>query len=273
MYAFEYQKASTLDEAGTALAADPAAKILAGGMSLLPAMKHRLAAPSRLVDIAGLDSLRGITLVAAGTAQARLRVGAAMRHHEVAESAQVRQTLPALAELAGKIGDPQIRARGTLGGSVANNDPAADYPAAVLGLNAVVITTQREIAGDDFFQGMFTTALREDEIIVAIEFAVPRRAAYAKFAQMATGFAMTGVMLAEFSDGVRVAVTGAGASVFRWTEAEKALANSFTEATLQGLSCPSEDLLSDIHAPAQYRAHLVSVMLRQALNHLTASKA
>ncbi len=151
MYAFEYQKASTLDEAGTALAADPAAKILAGGMSLLPAMKHRLAAPSRLVDIAGLDSLRGITLVAAGTAQARLRVGAAMRHHEVAESAQVRQTLPALAELAGKIGDPQIRARGTLGGSVANNDPAADYPAAVLGLNAVVITTQREIAGDDFF--------------------------------------------------------------------------------------------------------------------------
>jgi aerobic carbon-monoxide dehydrogenase medium subunit len=266
MYAFEYEKVVTLSAASEALAAYPDAKLLAGGMTLLPSMKHRLAAPSHLVDIAGLTDMRAIAL--AGT---YLKVGAGARHCEVADSGEVRKAVPALANLASLIGDPQVRARGTLGGSVANNDPAADYPAAVLGLNAIVETNRRQIAADDFFQGMFATALEADEIIMAIRFAIPRRAAYAKFAQMATGYAMTGVMVVDYGDDVRVAVTGAGSCVFRWKEAEALLANNFSEQALQGLSYPADDLTADIHAPAAYRANLVSVMTRKAVKSLGAS--
>jgi aerobic carbon-monoxide dehydrogenase medium subunit len=264
MYAFEYQKAGELGQASAALAADPNAKLLAGGMTLLPSMKHRLSAPSLLIDIAGLGEMRGISASNDGKSS-YLTVGAGMRHCEVAENADVVRAIPALADLANLIGDPQVRARGTLGGSVANNDPAADYPAAVLGLDATVITNRREIAADDYFQGMFTTALQADEIIVSIRFTVPKRAAYAKFAQMATGYAMTGVMVADYGSSVRVAVTGAGSCVFRWADAETALANVFNVQALSGLSYPADDLTADIHAPAEYRANLVSVMTRKAV--------
>ncbi len=266
MYAFEYQKVATLSAASSALAAHPDAKLLAGGMTLLPSMKHRLAAPSHLIDIAGLNEMRAIALE--GT---QLTIGAGTRHCDVADSSDVRHAISALADLANQIGDPQVRARGTLGGSVANNDPAADYPAAVLGLNSVVVTNRRQIAADDFFQGMFATLLEADEIIVAIRFAVPRRAAYAKFAQMATGYAMTGVMVADYGDHVRVAVTGAGSCVFRWKEAEARLAKNFSEQSLQGLSYPADNLTADIHAPAEYRANLVSVMTHKAVKSLGAS--
>lgn len=271
MYAFDYEKAKALKGAADTLVADPQAKLLAGGMTLLPSMKHRLASPSRLVDIANLAELRGIKLEPSGAAAGSggvLTIGAAMRHCEVADSPEVRRAIPALANLAGLIGDPQVRARGTLGGSVANSDPAADYPAGLLGLNAVVITNRREVPADDFFLGMFTTALASDEILVAVRFAVPRRAAYAKFAQMATGYAMTGVMVADYGDQVRVGVTGAGPCAFRWKEAERALTGQLSETAIKGLSYPATELTADIHAPAEYRAHLISVMTQQALRGL-----
>jgi aerobic carbon-monoxide dehydrogenase medium subunit len=269
MYAFDYEKATALAQAGATLSAEPEAKLLAGGMTLLPSMKHRLAAPSRLIDVSGLAEMRGITVsrASAGVAST-LTIGAAMRHCEVADSQAVRKAIPALADLAGLIGDPQVRARGTLGGSVANSDPAADYPAAVLGLNAVLVTNRREIAADDFFLGMFTTALASDEILVALRFAVPRRGAYAKFAQMATGYAMTGVMMADYVDHVRVGVTGAGSCAFRWHEAEKALGGNLSEAALKGLKHSAAELTADIHAPAEYRAQLIKVMAAKALQDL-----
>jgi aerobic carbon-monoxide dehydrogenase medium subunit len=272
MYAFDYEKAKALAEVGAKLGADPDAKLLAGGMTLLPSMKHRLAAPSRLIDVSGLAEMRGISLTAANTGSAGefLTIGSAMRHCEVADSPVVIKAIPALAALAGLIGDPQVRARGTLGGSVANSDPAADYPAAVVGLKAVLITNRREILADDFFLGMFSTALASDEILVAVRFAVPRRAAYAKFAQMATGYAMTGVMVADYGDQVRVAITGAGPCAFRWQAAENALSSSLNEAALHGLSYPANDLTADIHAPAEYRAQLISVMTLQAVRGLLA---
>ena len=264
MYAFDYYKATDLAQARAALAADGEAKLLAGGMTLLPSMKHRLAAPSRLIDIGKLPELRDMAVNAAS-----VTIGAAMRHCEVADSADVRRAIAALATLAGLIGDAQVRARGTIGGSLANNDPAADYPAAVLGLDGVVVTDRREIAAVDFFQGMFTTALATDEIIKAVRFAIPRRAAYAKFAHPASGYAMTGVMVADYGESIRVAVTGAGSSVFRWSQAEAALSQSFSESSLTALSYPADGLNADLHAPAQYRAHLVSVMTRQAVRALS----
>lgn len=264
MYAFDYHKATDVAQARAALAADGEAKLLAGGMTLLPSMKHRLAAPSRLIDIGKLPELRGMAVNAAS-----VTIGAAMRHCEVADSADVRRAIAALATLAGLIGDAQVRARGTIGGSLANNDPAADYPAAVLGLDGVVVTDRREIAAVDFFHGMFTTALATDEIIKAVRFAIPRRAAYAKFAHPASGYAMTGVMVADYGNSIRVAVTGAGSSVFRWSQAEAALSQSFSESSLTALSYPADGLNADLHAPAQYRAHLISVMTRQAVRALS----
>jgi aerobic carbon-monoxide dehydrogenase medium subunit len=269
MYSFEYQKVSTVLQARALLAAHPEAKLLAGGMTLLPSMKHRLSAPSHLIDIASMADMQTVSVSCASAGgPAYLTIGAGMRHCDVADSAQVRATIASIADLASMIGDPQVRARGTLGGSVANNDPAADYPAAVLGLAAIVVTDRREIPADDFFQGMFTTALEADEIIIAIRFAVPKRAAYAKFAQMATGYAMTGVMVADYGDNIRVAVTGAGSSVFRWAEAEALLIKEFSERALYGVSYPPDDLTADIHAPAQYRANLVCVMTRKAVKSL-----
>ena len=268
MYPFTYQRAAGLAQAVASLKADPQAKVLAGGMTLLPSMKHRLAAPSCLIDIARLPELHGIRLEGQG-----LIVGAANRHGEISTDPTVLSALPALATLAGLIGDPQVRARGTLGGAIANNDPAADYPAAVLGCRAEIATDRRSIAADDFFQGMFTTALEPDELITAIRFERPRRAAYAKFAHAASGYAMTGVFVAQFDNAVRVAVTGAGPCVFRWEAAEAALTRDFSSAAVQALSLPADGLNADQHAPAEYRAHLAQLMTVRAVAQITGHAA
>lgn len=264
MYQFSYIKATSLKEAGELLAAHPEAKLLAGGMTLLPTLKARLAQPSHLIDIGSLPGSNEILFK-----NNKLSIGAAVRHQVVASSAEVRKHIPALAQLAGLIGDPQVRNCGTLGGSVANNDPAADYPAAVLGLNASVVTTRREIAADDYFQGMFTTALEADEIITRIDFPLPQRAAYAKFPHPASGYAMTGVFVAQTAAGVRVAVTGAGPGVFRWTDAEAALAKDMSAAALAALTVDAADLNEDLHAPREYRANLVKVMAQRAVAALS----
>lgn len=266
MFEFNYLQAKSLSEAAAFVAANPEAKLLAGGMTLIPTLKQRLAQPSHLVDIGGLPELRGIEVKAG-----KLVLGAATRHHEVAVSAVVRQALPALAYLAEQIGDPQVRNRGTVGGSVANNDPAADYPAAVLALGATMVTTRREIDAGDYFQGMFATALEEGEIIVRLLFPLPQRAAYAKFPHLASGYAMAGVFIAETKTGIRLAVTGAGPGVFRWSEAESALTTDLSPAVLEKLSVDSADMNEDIHATREYRANLVKVMAKRAVLKLLES--
>lgn len=264
MHAFEYIRARSIAEASAQLQADPEARPLSGGMTLLPTMKMRLAAPSRLIDIARLPDLQTIS-----QKDGRLHIGAAVRHAVVASSPQVAQALPALSALAAGIGDPQVRARGTLGGSVANNDPAADYPAAVLGLDGIVQTNQREIAAADFFQGLFSTALAPSELITAVRFRIPLRAAYAKFAQAASGYALTGVLLAEFNDGWRVSVTGAGPGVFRWQAAEALLQSHAHAPDFQQAAIDEALLSTDLHAPAAYRAQLMRVMAARALESLS----
>lgn len=264
MYAFNYVKARSLKEAVDLLAKNAEARLLAGGMTLIPTLKARLARPTHLIDIGGLAELTGVKQEGG-----KLVIAAGTTHHEVATSRTVKETIPALAMLAGVIGDPQVRNRGTIGGSVANNDPAADYPAAVLALGAAVVTTRREIAADDFFHGMFATALEPDEIIVRIAFPVPERAAYAKFPHPASGYAMAGVFVAEGADGVRVAVTGAGPGVFRWRDAETALARDMSPRALEGLTVDAEGLNEDIHASREYRANLVAVMAKRAVAQLT----
>ncbi len=291
MQAFDYHRASSVADAAAQLAADEQAKLLAGGMTLLPTMKLRLAMPTLLVDIAGLPELRRIELAgaahgagagagagkatAAADARGTLAVGAGVRHAEVAGDATVRAAIPALAQLAGSIGDPQVRHRGTLGGSIANNDPSADYPAALLALGATVRTDRREIAAADFFQGMFQTALEPNEIVVGVRFPVPRRAAYAKFCNPASGYAMAGVFVATVADDadVRVAVTGAGAGVFRWTEAERALATRFSVSALASLAPAADAMVSDMHGSAEYRANLTRVMATRAVASLTGEQA
>jgi len=261
MYAFEYLRAGSLAEAGDLLTKNPEAKILAGGQTFIPTLKARLAQPTHVVDVGRIKELAGISVSADA-----VTIGAMTRHVEVGNSAEVRKAIPALAALALEIGDQQVRNRGTLGGSVANNDPAADYPSAVLALGATIITTRREIAADDFFQGMFATALAEGEIIKAIRFPIPKRAAYSKFHHPASGYAMAGAFVAETVAGVRVAITGAGASgVFRWTDAEAALAKSFAAAALAGLKVDDSNCIADLHAGADYRAHLAAVMTRRAV--------
>ena len=265
MYPFTYHRASGIEDALARLAADPDAKLMSGGMTLLPAMKHRLAAPSQLIDLGGLRELRGISVEGA-----TLTVGAGMRHREIADDAQIGAAIPALAAVAASIGDPQVRARGTIGGSLANNDPAADYPAAVLGLRGVVVTDRRHIDADDFFLGMFTTALEPDEIVTAVRFARPKRAAYGKFPHPASGYAMTGVFVAGYDDGeVRVGVTGAAPVAFRWTQAEEALAARFAVASVASLELAPDGLNADMHAPAEYRAGLARVMAMRAVAQLT----
>jgi len=263
MYALNYVKVRSLSEAAKLLASNPEAKLLAGGMTLVPTLKQRLAQPSHLVDISALPELHGIA-AKGGT----LTIGAGTKHHEVATSAVVKKAIPALAALAELIGDPQVRNLGTIGGSVANNDPAADFPAAVLGLGATVVTNKREIAADDYFQGMFTTALDEGEIITRIVFPVPKRAAYAKFPHPASGYAMAGVFVARTADGVRVAVTGAGPGVFRWKEAEAALGKSPKPEALEGAALDAGEMNEDIHATREYRANLVRVMAKRAVAKL-----
>ncbi len=260
MYDFSYHLPGSLDEAASALAGAEDGALLAGGQTLIPTLKQRLASPSDVVDLGGIAELRGIS-----AAEGVVTIGAMTTHAEVAASAAVGAAIPALAALAGGIGDPQVRNVGTIGGSLANSDPAADYPAAVLALNATVHTNRREIAADDFFTGMFETALEDGEIITAVHFPKPVRAAYAKFRNPASRYAVVGVMVAETGGGVRVAVTGAAPSVFRATEMERALAGDFSASALDGVTVPADGLNSDIHASADYRAHLVGVMARRAV--------
>ncbi|NIE66677.1 xanthine dehydrogenase family protein subunit M [Burkholderia sp. Ax-1719] len=261
MYAFDYQRASDAQGAVKALAADTEAKYLAGGQSLLAAMKLRLAQPSTLIDVTRIPELKSIDVDGKV-----VKIGAAVCHADVAANAQIQATLPGLAQLAAHIGDRQVRALGTLGGSLANDDPAADYPAAVLGLNATVVTDRRRIAADDFFLGMYETALEPDELIVAVEFPVPQRSAYEKFRNPASHFALTGVFVAQFADGnVRVAVTGAASSVFRATALEDALKANFTAAAARAVTIAPNDLNTDLHASADYRAHLIPVLTARAV--------
>jgi carbon-monoxide dehydrogenase medium subunit len=260
MYAFELHRAKSVADA-QALLAKSGGRPLAGGQSLVAAMKLRLAQPGTLVDLSGIAELRGIRKE--GNA---LVIGATTRHAEVAASADVKATIPALAALAGGIGDPQVRNMGTIGGSIANNDPAADWPAGVVGLNATVVTSKRKIAADDFFKGLYETALAADEIVTAVSFPVPKRAAYAKFPNPASRFALVGVLVAQLADGsVRVAVTGAGPSVFRCKPLEDALAKNFSADAVKGVKLSANGLNQDLHGSPEYRAHLVGVLTGRAV--------
>lgn len=262
MYDFTYARPASVADAKAALAAAGDDGIfMAGGQSLLPALKLRLRHPSTVVDLGGLPGLDGISIEGD-----RLVVGALATHASVAESKLVRDKLPALAALAAGIGDPQVRNRGTLGGSIANADPAADYPAAVVGLDAEVVTDRRSIKADAFFTGLFETALEAGEIVTAVKFRIPEKAAYVKFPQPASHFALVGVMAAKFKSGARVAVTGAGPNVFRVEAMEKALTKDFSAAALGGITVPADDLNSDMHADAAYRAHLIAVMAKRAVS-------
>ena len=261
MYAFEYVRPTSLAAAVTALGAEGAVAI-AGGQTLLPTLKQRLASPSSLVDIRRLEELRGVE-VSGGA----LAIGAGMSHDAVARSDVVRSTIPAIAGLAAGIGDPQVRNLGTLGGSIANHDPAADWPAAVLGLGATVVTSAREIAADDFFTGLFETALADGELVVSVRFPIPATAAYRKFDQPASRFALTGAFVSRTAAGVRVAITGAGESgVFRHAGLEAALADSFAPDAVDGVAIAAGELLSDLHGTPEYRANLIRVMTRRAVD-------
>ncbi|HEY2019610.1 xanthine dehydrogenase family protein subunit M [Paraburkholderia sp.] len=260
MYSFEYQRATDPKAAAAALTADSEAKFLAGGQSLLPTMRLRLAQPSQLIDVTRIAALKSIA-VDANT----VTIGAAVCHADVADHVDLRRVLPALADLAGHIGDRQVRALGTIGGSLANNDPAACYPAAAMGLDATIVTDRRRIASGDFFVGMYETALVPDELIVAVEFPVPERAAYEKFRNPASHFALVGVFVAKLASGVRVAVTGAASSVFRVPELESALSSNFTPAAARAVSVPHGELNDDMHASAEYRAHLIPVLAARAV--------
>ena len=258
MYAFTFERPAS--QADAVKLAKAGGKPLAGGQTLLASMKLRLAAPEQLVDLGGVKDLAGVRKD--GNA---VVIGAMTRHMDVSGNANVQATIPALAALAEGIGDKQVRAMGTIGGSLANNDPAADYPAAVLGLGATVVTTEREISAEDYFQGMFATALRDGELITAVRFPQPRRAAYMKFKQPASLFAMIGVFVAQTDAGVRVAVTGGGNGVFRHKGLEAALSQSFTPESAAGVKIDAADLSSDLHASAAYRANLISVMAQRAV--------
>ena len=266
MYNFTFHRPTTVRQAAGLLARNPEAKLLAGGHSLLPVMKQRLASPSALIDLSlveGLDTVeqKGRAIV----------IGAMARHADVAKSPVLREVMPGLADVPGSVGDPQVRNRGTIGGSIANNDPNADYPAAVLGLGATIITNKRRIAADDFFQGMYTTALEDGEIIVKLSFPVAKKAAYEKFKHPASGFALVGVFVSKRGSDIRVAVTGAGSEgVFRVTSFEEALKKRFAAKSLDGLTIPAAGMNADIHASAEYRAHLVAVLARRAVAKATA---
>jgi carbon-monoxide dehydrogenase medium subunit len=259
-YPFTYRRAKSVAEAEALLKAAPESKLLAGGQTLIAAMKMRLANPPELIDISGIGELRYIRVEGGA-----MRIGAATVHFDVATSPEVQKTIPALAHLASVIGDPAVRHKGTIGGSVANNDPAADYPAAVLALGATVKTNRRSIVADDFFTGMFSTALDENEIVTEIAFPIPEKAAYKKFANPASRYAMAGVFVAKFRDGVRVAATGAAPCVFRVPEMEAALAKSFVPDAVANIAVDPGGMNSDIHGSAEYRANLVTVMAKRAV--------
>lgn len=261
MYAFTYERPKKIDDAAKLLKKADEAKLLAGGQTLLPAMKLRLASPGTIVDLAGIKGLTGIK--ASGKA---VTVGAMTKHVEVMNSAEVQKSIAALAHLASVIGDPAVRNRGTIGGSLANNDPSADYPAAALGLGATIKTNKREIPADKFFKGLFETALAGDEIIESVSFPVPEKAGYEKFRNPASRFALVGVFVSKGKDGVRVAVTGAGESgVFRVKDMEAALAKDWSAKAIEGIKVPAKGMIADIHGTAEYRAHLINVMARRAV--------
>jgi carbon-monoxide dehydrogenase medium subunit len=260
MYAFDYFHPKTLSEATAAFKASEDAAYLAGGQTLIPTLKQRLRQPTLIVDVSAVAELKGIEATSAA-----VTIGAGVCHADVAASADVRRFIPGLASLAALIGDPQVRNRGTLGGSVANNDPAADYPAALVALNATVHTSMRTLSAENFFTGMFETALDPGELVVKVTFPVPKRSAYAKFRNPASRYAIVGVMVAETVDGVRVAISGAGPGVFRQADMEAALAKNFSIAAIQNIRIPSRDLNADIHATAEYRAHLIGVMAQRAV--------
>jgi len=259
MYQFQYFRPKSLNEARKLYENNGDAKFLAGGQTLIPTMKQRLAQPTALIDLGGI-AMSGIK-VAGGT----VTIGAGTKHNDVATSAEVKQAIPALAHLASHIGDPAVRHMGTLGGSIANNDPAADYPAAVLGLGATIKTTSRTINADDYFTGMFETALEEGEIVTEVAFPVPEKAAYMKFPNPASRYAMVGVFVAKTKAGVRVAVTGAASCVFRESAMEAALTKSFTPDAVANIKVAPGNLNSDLHGTAEYRAHLVTVMAKRAV--------
>jgi len=259
MYAFDIERPRTIAEAVAALASDEA-QALGGGQTLIPTLKQRLASPETLISLTGISEMLGVCLSDRG----ELCVGGATTHAEVGRMAA--KSFPGLSGLAGHIGDPAVRNRGTVGGSLANNDPSACYPAAALGTGATIKTDRREIAADDYFQGMFATDLQEGEIITEVRFPIPEVSNYQKFLQPASRFALVGVFVATYPDGVRVAVTGASEDgVFRWTEAERALSASFEPASLEGLSIPADGMIGDIHGTPEYRAHLIGVMTRRAV--------
>jgi carbon-monoxide dehydrogenase medium subunit len=261
MHDFTYHRPLSLEDAVAAIKAAEDGRLLAGGQTLLPALKQRLAAPTDLIDLGALRDLKELRQANDG----RLLVGAMATHAEVADSAVVRRAIPALAALAGDIGDPQVRHRGTLGGSIANNDPAADYPAALLALDAGVETDRGAISAERFFTGLFETALDEAEIVTRVAFPVPDRAAYAKFHNPASRYAIAGVFVAQFGEAVRLAVTGAGPCVFRVAAMEQALAEEFSPGAVADIHVAEDDLNSDLHASAAFRAHLVTVMAQRAV--------
>jgi aerobic carbon-monoxide dehydrogenase medium subunit len=266
MYQFNYHKASSLADAAAALARNSDARLLAGGQTLIASMKLRLVSPPDVIDLSGVPELRGIKVDGSS-----VTIGAMTRHAEVASSKEVQQAIPALARLAGLIGDRMVRNMGTIGGSVANSDPAADYPAAVLGLGATINTNKRKIAADDFFKGIFETALAADEILASISFPIAKRAGYVKFHNPASRYAIVGVFVAE-GNGVRVAVTGAGPKTFRVPEMEQALSSKFSPDAIANIKVAASGLNSDIHASAEYRAHLVNVIARRAVEQAIAGK-
>lgn len=261
MYDFAYHRAESVADAAEKLKSAEDGELVAGGMTLIPTLKQRLANPSDLIDLAPLSDLTSITADANG-----VTIGAMATHSAVAASSDVKNAIPALAHLAEGIGDPQVRHRGTIGGSIANNDPAADYPGACIGLGATIVTNTREIPAETFFSGLFETALEEHEIITAVRFPKPKRAAYMKFPNPASRYALVGVLVAETDDGIRVAVTGAGDDgVFRVTEMESALASNFSPDAVADIAVSPDNLNSDIHASSEYRAHLITVMAKRAV--------
>jgi carbon-monoxide dehydrogenase medium subunit len=259
MYDFAFHKPSTIAEA-VGLLADPDARPISGGQTILPALKHRLDRPSALVDLSGIAELRGIRRDGD-----KLVIGAMSRHAEISRDPTVKAAIPALAHMAGNLGDTQVRNRGTMGGSLANNDPAADYPAAALGLGATFVTNRRRIEADEYFLGMFTTALEPGELLTAIEFPIPEKAGYAKMRNPASRYVMTGVFVSRGPKGVRVAVNGAGPGVFRQSEMEAALAANWSPEAIAGIRQSPDGLNGDIHGSAEYRAHLVGVMAKRAI--------
>lgn len=256
---FNYHRPASVDDAVKAAKANPEAKYMSGGMTLIPAMKQGLASPSDIIDLGALKNA-GVALGAS------LVIKAGTTHYEVANNADVKKAIPALAGLAANIGDPHVRHKGTIGGSIANNDPAADYPSACLALGATIHTNARKIAADDFFTGLFSTALADGEVVTAVEFPLPKKAGYAKFPNPASRYAMIGVFVADTAGGARAAVTGAGSGVFRAKDVEAALAKGFSSASLNGVKVPADNVAGDLHASAEYRAHLITVMAKRAVD-------